>query len=284
MCDSLTRDDRDNICRTMHSMDVLYNQTLRQLDKSFRRLEAMVPTPQMMRHGDSFVFRYKEKTIQQALIQKLARMVSGLHAARLLCDNGMIQEQAAIQRMLDEFHEDIWFLAFAIVNKDGTPLHQECLDAFYKEEFDPATGVSTLDRPMVPRRKIRAYLARLEQQPYDPSSAIALYHTIHSAYSGYVHGSSPHIMDMFGGNPPQFHINGMTGTPRHETHRYDLFNPFLRAILSFAIGAKAFGDEKLSATLSAFYMEFDRQSGRNETHQNASSAQARGSLDDGTAL
>ena len=89
-------DDRDNICRAMHSMDVLYNQTLRQLDKSFRRLEAMLPPPQRMRHGNSFVFRYKEKTVHQALIQKLARMVSGLHAARLLCDNGFFQEQGAI--------------------------------------------------------------------------------------------------------------------------------------------------------------------------------------------
>lgn len=75
-------DDRDNICRAIHSMDVLYNQTLRQLDKSFRRLEAMLPPPQRMRHGNSFVYRYKEKTVHQALIQKLARMVSGLHAAR----------------------------------------------------------------------------------------------------------------------------------------------------------------------------------------------------------
>ena len=124
-------------------MDVLYNQTLRQLDKSFKRLEAldaMVPPPQIMRHGDSFVFRYKEKTVHQALIQKLARMVSGLHAARLLCDNGFFQEQGAIQRMLDECHEDILFLAFGVIKGDITQLHRDYLDAFYKEEFDPETG------------------------------------------------------------------------------------------------------------------------------------------------
>lgn len=255
----------------MHSMDVLYNQTLRQLDKSFRRLEAMLPPPQRMRHGNSFVYRYKEKTVHQALIQKLARMVSGLHAARLLCDNGFFQEQGAIQRMLDEFHEDIWFLAFGVINRELTQLHQDYLDAFYKEEFDPETGNALLDRPMVPRRKIRAYLSRVEQQPYDPSSAVTLYHTIHSGYSGFVHGASSHIMDLWGGDPPQFHIHGMAGTPRQEMHRYDLYNPFFRAILSFAIAAKAFGDEKLCATLSAFNVEFDRLSGRNEAYQNAPS-------------
>jgi hypothetical protein len=114
---------------------------------------------------------------------------------------------------------------------------------------------------MVPRKKIRAYLARLEQQPKDPSSAVKLYHTIHSGYSGFIHGASPHIMDMVGGNPPRFHIHGMAGTPRHEDHRYDLYNPFFRAILSFAIVAKAFGDEELFQSLSAYHLEFDKLSG-----------------------
>ena len=164
----------------------------------------------------------------------------------------------------------IWFLAFGLIKNDITQLHQDYLDAFYQEEFDPQTGAPLLDRPMVPRRKIRAYLSRLEEQPNDPSSAVKLYHTIHSGYSGYVHGTSSHIMDMWGGDPPQFHIHGMAGTPRHDIHRYDLYNPFFRAILSFALAAKAFGDEKLCATLSAFVWEFDRLSGRNEAYPNTS--------------
>ena len=116
-------------------MDVLYNQTLRQLDKSFRRLEVMVPPPQRTRHGNSFVFRYTEKTVHQALIQKLARMVSGLHAARLLCNSGFFQEQGAVQRMLDEFHEDIWFLAFGVINNDLTQLHRTTSMHFIKKNY-----------------------------------------------------------------------------------------------------------------------------------------------------
>ena len=77
----------------------------------------MLP-PQRVPHGDAFVFRYKEKTIHQAMVQKLARVVSGLHAARLLLENGLLQEQAAVQRMLDEFHEDILFLAFAVIKEN----------------------------------------------------------------------------------------------------------------------------------------------------------------------
>ena len=78
-------------------MNGLYNQTFQHLDKVFKRLEDMVPPPQKVPHGDAFVFRYKEKTTHQVIVQKLARMVSGLHADRLLLENRLLQERAAIQ-------------------------------------------------------------------------------------------------------------------------------------------------------------------------------------------
>jgi hypothetical protein len=245
-------------------MDALYNQTFHHLDKAFRKLEAMVPPPQKVTLGDGFVFRYKEKTIRQALVQKLARVFSGLHAARLLFENGFVQEQAAIQRMLDEFHEDILFLASAVIQNDQTPLHQKYLDAFYKEEFND----------MVPRKKIRAYIARIIPAG-DPSTTVTSYRSIHSVYSGFVHGASPQIMDMLEGAPPRFRIHGMSGTSRHEEHRYDLYNPFFRAIISFAVASKAFGDDELCQKLHAYHLEFDKLSGRNEAYRGESAKQPR---------
>jgi hypothetical protein len=249
-------------------MDALYNQTFHHLDNAFKRLESMLPLPQKFPHGDSFVFRYKEQTIHQAIIQKLARLVSGLRASQLLCEHGLLQEQGVVQRTLEEFYQDVWFLVFAIINKEVTPLHQTYIDAFYKEEFDPASLESLLDRPMVPRKKIRAYLARMKEMATDPSTSVKLDHCIHSAYSGYVHGASSHIMDMIAGDPPRFQLHGATGTLTHEIHRYDLYNVFFRAIIAFSIAAKAFGDDELCKSLNAYLVDFDKLSGRNETRQN----------------
>lgn len=249
-------------------MNGLYNHTLHHLDKAFKRLEGMVPPPQKMWQGDAFVFRYREKTIHQAMVQKLARVVSGLHAAQLLLEKGFLQEQAAIQRMLDEFHEDVLFLAYAAINGELTALHQEYLDAFYREEFDAPTALaSSQNRSMVPRKKIRAYVAKVALQGFDPSTGVTLSHTIHSMYSGFVHGASPHIMDMVEGNPPRFHIHGMGGTSRYEDHRYDLYNPFFRAIIALAVVAKTFGDEELFRSLQAYHLEFDKLSGRNNAYR-----------------
>jgi hypothetical protein len=245
-------------------MDKLYLQSLRNMESTLVGLAKLVPPPQRVPILDSFAFRYAEKSIHQALVQKLARVISGLHAARILLEYGFLQEQSALQRMLDEFHEDITFLAYPVISNEITDLHYKYLEAFYEEEFDkpddPAS--STQKRPMMRREKIRSYIARIEGGYSDPSSGVAVTRTISKAYSGYVHGASPHIMEMYGGNPPLFHVAGMLGTPRYSEHQHDLWNYFYRGICAFGFAAKAFGDDALFSSIQRFRDEFTRQSGR----------------------
>ncbi len=251
-------------------MDQLFCETLRVLEAALENLEQRVPKPQRKAFKDGFVFRYVEQSAQQAIIQKLARVVSGLHAAQILLERGFVQEQAALQRMLDEFEEDITFLVYALTVDELTSLHREYLSAFYEEEFvnpDDPIG-STQKRPMVPRRKIRAYIACVEAHlgggtELNPSCGIELSRTLSKTYSGFVHAASPQIMDMYQGCPPRFHVSGMLGMSLIEEHRADLWNYFYRGILSFIFAAKAFGGEALVASLFHYRDEFERRSGTN---------------------
>jgi hypothetical protein len=232
------------------------------MEHTLRILEQRVPPPQRVSFKGSFVYRYAEKSLPQALVQKLARLVSGLHAARLLMEHGFVQEQAALQRMLDDIEEDITFLTYSVIFNKPTPLHQKYLDTFYQEEFDAKTGkASTQKRPMISREKIRAYIARMDR---NPSRAIDVSRIINKAYSGYVHAVSPHIMDMYGGNPPYFHTRGMADTRPHRAHRKDLWNYFYRSLIAFVSSAMAFGDVELFELLNDFSHEFARQSGEDE--------------------
>src|SRR4029077_12502617 len=139
----------------------------------FRALEKQVPPPRSMPFKDGFVYRYAEQTAQQALIQKLARLVSGLHAARLLLDQGFVQEEAVLARTLDDFQEDILFLTPGLTVDKLSDLHQRYLSVFYEEEFDKPDAVSsTQKRPMIPRKKIRAYVAQIQGVTDNPSLAI----------------------------------------------------------------------------------------------------------------
>jgi len=91
-------------------MNAIFKKTLAILETAFLRLESRVPKPCKVQVGGNWFFRYKEKSIEQAIIQKLARMISGLHSGLCLLQAGFVQELGVIQRTLDEFEEDVIFL------------------------------------------------------------------------------------------------------------------------------------------------------------------------------
>lgn len=245
-------------------VDDLYEQTLQNLGASFDALYAQIGPPKLVRFQDEYAYRYEERTIHQAIIQKLARLVTGLQSVMLLNRRGLLQEQAVLQRTLDEFEQDINFLSFAVIFDERTPLHERYLDAFYGEEFDsPFNAIeSTQKRPMIPRKKIIAYLAQDWGTGYDQSSFTEVMRTLSKTYSGYVHGASPHLMELCYGEPPIFHLYGSKDSPLFEDHEADLINYFYRGILAYAVSAKAFGNDKLFEDLQRFSLAFAKRSGR----------------------
>jgi hypothetical protein len=244
-------------------MDEMYDEVLQFMEKSHRAFAARVAQPTIVSFGDGHVFRYQERDIHQALVQKLARVVSGLHAARLLLAHGFLQELGALERMIDEFNEDILFLANSVISCDTTELHREYLAEFYEEEFDdPSSAMrSTQKRRTVPRQKIIAYITRIEGAGLDPSSNIEATRTLQKLFGGFVHGASPQIMEMYCGNPPFFHLRGMSGTSFASEHREGLWNYFYRSIISFVCTAKAFGDEALCQSVLTYMRNFARANG-----------------------
>jgi hypothetical protein len=103
----------------------------------------------------------------------------------------------------------------------------------------------------------------VEGAPIDHDREVEISRMLYRAYSGYVHAASPQIMDMYGGNPPKFHMRGMRETPRHREHSADLWNYFYRSLCALSIVAKAFGDEALFTAIRDFTGEFERLSGKN---------------------
>ncbi len=225
------------------------------MDRSFQDFETAMPSkPQLVKLSFGIVYRYKEKDIYQAIIQKLARVQSAVRAAYLLLNNGFVQEQAILHRVIDEANEDIIFLVYAITNDTITELHERFLDAFWQEEFDDSGVVikSNLKRPMIPRKKIQAYISRIDGPELDTCTRHSNARAISKAYSGFVHGASPHIMDMYGGDPPLFHTKGMRNTPRMEQYANDLWNYVYRSFISHIFVAKAIGAKEHVRMLTGF--------------------------------
>jgi hypothetical protein len=244
-------------------MESMYDVALASMESTLNSFAAVVPQPVEVRYKDGFVVRYREQTVHQALVLKLARIISGLHAMRLLMTHGFVQEQASLQRIQDELDEDVIFVVHGAIN-GLTDLHDAYLAAFWQEEFDKDSALeSSQKRRMIPRTKIRAYNAQafIGANTPDPSTNNELSRTINKAYSGYVHAAAPHIMDMYGGDPPRFYVRGMVGTPRHLEHRDDLWNYVYRGILAFGFSAAAFGNGALKDSIAGFADEFAKSAG-----------------------
>lgn len=215
--------------------------------RAFRQLERALTPPRRVSHRDSFVFRYANKGIHEALVQKLARSISGLNAVAVLLNSGYVQEAGVLFRTLDEIQEDIFFLTTAETNGAKTERHNQYLEAFYAEAvFSRADGSLEIPKPnMVPRKKIRAHTINTLGQGVNTSHAVTVGESVGTAYSGYVHAASENIMDMYGGDPPHFHLTGMRGTPRVAEFARDAENYIFRGLMATIVVGRAFGDRPL---------------------------------------
>ena len=215
------------------------------MDGCFRRLEQGVPPPVVTPYGEGEVLRYAERTIQQAIVQKLARYVSGLHAIDVLLLSGHLQEQAVIQRTHDEIGEDTTFVALGL-SQGETGLHRRYLKRFWQEEFE--AGVAPMEsnkgRYQLPRKDILDYLEKWTPGPTATVGRKAG-SVLRQAYSGYVHAASPQVMEMCDGDEFRFRLSGLAGSPLLADHVRDAWNYIYRGLLLTAAVAQAFGDTEL---------------------------------------
>lgn len=243
------------------SLDDLYDEAFPYMERWVHELAGLVPAPQLVNRSGLRVFRFLEQTPDQAIVQKLARLVSALRAARVLLDRGFVQEVGILMRVLDETQQDVVFVLSGL--KNPTDLDREFLEAFYEEEFDADTAVaSTQRRKMIPRKKIRARIAKffseLPGSRIDQSSHAEGLRKIDKTQSGYVHGASGHLMEMYGGRPPQFcfHMNGIAGTSVEQVRREEFWYYVYRSIMVFAMAVYRFRGDEGSDTVWAYANSF----------------------------
>ncbi|MFT6735612.1 MAG: hypothetical protein ACJAS9_003823 [Polaribacter sp.] len=242
---------------------VIYQQVSEYLEECFHFMESHLPSPDIVEISEQKCLRYTEKLIETAIIQKLARYLSSLNAARLLLDQGYTQEVGVMFRTLDEIGEDIRFLCIPKTGGDFTEIHRKYLEYFYQEEFDNPDNafLSTQNRPTIPRKKIHAAIANIGKKTLNPSDNQKNHRTISQAYSGYVHGSSEHLIEMVGGNPLRYFLRGMAGTKRQQEFAYNYWDYAYRGILAVMITSKALGFGELYEQCLKFRKDFEKQTG-----------------------
>lgn len=237
------------------------------MEEHFHSLHTVTEKPEYVKISDRNVFRYKNKTVNIAMLQLMARIISGLNAANLLIENGLTQECNVLYRTLDEFQENITFLSKALLDDNITALHQRFLDNFFEEEFDNADSAfhSTQKRDLIPRDKIRAFIANINENPVNPSDTQKNYETIDKFYSGFVHGTSTHIIDMYSDNPSKYAVSGLPEESPSVTVAQRDFEEYLyRSIFSILTIALSFNETAIYDKIVSLRYEFESNTCRND--------------------
>jgi hypothetical protein len=208
--------------------------------------------------GKMTAFRHAEKdrTVPLAAYCKAVNLCSLLSAVVALLRSGHLHEAYALSRVINEHGEDILFLT--LKSTQTSSYRDEFLEGFFQEEFaDVDAALSTTERPQVSRKKIRAAIFSKGTGFPDPSTAVAAAYTVTSAASGYIHGAYVHIMDLYGGDPPRFHMGGLSNTPRMaEALRY-VPNFFFRAGVAIAGLCAATGNVGLNGETNSALSELE---------------------------
>lgn len=100
------------------------------LDASFGILQHLVPRPVRVTRQGSYTYRHREQMVEQVMVQKTARVISGLRAIEVLSQHGLFQEQAALQRVHDELTEDICFMCLALLQEPHCSTLKQLVGAF----------------------------------------------------------------------------------------------------------------------------------------------------------
>jgi hypothetical protein len=232
---------------------------LRRLEQEYLTMGRSVPAPvPVMHHGIPF-FRHKKQTDILLCFLKGVKLTSTLNAALLLFRHGYAQELGALARIADDLLNDILFMLKPLDGGKPSKDQLRFFEEFFQEEFENPMNVlaGAQKRDIVSRRKLHATFGHLAKESFNPSDAQNMMSTIHAALSGYVHGAYPHIMELYGGNPPHFHMSGLPGTPRIAEWDRQLITYAYRGIMVSGLVARKLGLTDSENALRVLMEEFE---------------------------
>lgn len=191
------------------------------MERLVTALVGSVPKPMHYHSGkEHYGFRYAKPSVQHFCLLKAVRTVSALNAMVALARGGYSQEICVLVRTMVECTTHIEYVLNAI-DDEGVlrPEISKYIEAYFA---DYARNSSTdFKRAQVKQRVVHKDLGEMLDgiaEQYGPvegrKPAEAVYGDIYLTYSNYVHAKYPEVMDLYGGEPGRFHLDGMRDTPK----------------------------------------------------------------------
>jgi len=235
----------------------------RQYQEMERSIEPPVPRQINTPRGSGVIFRHTQQSDTLLCFLKGIKLVSTLNAVLLLAREGYGQECGALSRIANDCYMDILFLLKPRNGTEPSRDQERFFEECFQEEFDdpslPFGG--NQKRDMVGRKSVFAAYGSLVEGQLNPSDAQTAMTTIHKALSGYIHGAYPHIMELYGGTPPHFHMSGMPNTVRQAEAWKQLVDETYRAIMVTELVARKLGLDQVRQATRDLLVEYETELG-----------------------
>jgi Family of unknown function (DUF5677) len=214
------------------ALNALENE-IEPLERLILLFSATLDPPQLREVAEGGrVWRYDRPDVRHFCLLKAARLVSTLNASIALARNGYTQEICVLMRTLAECATHIEYVLEPYSSEVHRLEAQNYVEAYFSDcERSPIMAVQ---KAHIQQGKVHAALGKslddfAEQigKTEGRTSASVLYINSYRILSNYVHAKYPESIDLFGGRPGQFHLRGMTGTPK-EGENLAIIQSFLQ--------------------------------------------------------
>lgn len=160
-------------------------------------------------------FEYTHKTVEVVAVLKTIRAVQGLKSLQLLCENGLFIDMGAIYRCVSDCVAEVYFLL------EEYPRASSTVDGFVKSFFETTIdGHLNAQTEHVPTRKIHSAMVRTLTGLEQDEETRRMIRRIYETFCGYTHAHYAHIMQIYGGVPPNlsFNVAGVPSVQQREMH------------------------------------------------------------------
>jgi hypothetical protein len=224
------------------------------LERVIRLFTASLGEPILRKSDDERGFRYGSPDIRHFCLLKTVRVLSALNAAIELARKGYTQEIAVLMRTLIECTTHVEFVLETDDSEEHRAAVRKYIDDFFAD--DSRSPTAEIRRAQVQQGKVHATLGRSLDKIAEErgetegrTPAAQLYSNSYRIFSNFVHAKYPECMDLYGGRPGRFHLQGMNGTPKEgenletlQSFTTTLMNCFVRMIQGLNLGRFAEAD------------------------------------------
>jgi hypothetical protein len=199
-------------------MLIYLKNILSEVEEIYSEIGSRIQKPVQIMQKNKAKYRYKYHSVELICYLKGLKVISNLNAILNLHENGYFYEVGILCRSVFDSVNEIYFI---LGPNDGDKYSTEQMNFardFFQEEFEDYDKPlsSNKKRRNVAVKKIYAEISANNKNILNQSDFQEILRVKHRAFSGYVHGAYPHIMEMYNDKFGRFHLSGMLVPERIE--------------------------------------------------------------------